>query len=70
MRMNKIVIAAPLIFAASGLRVDTNLVINGSFETGKFTGWLRSGNIETTFVAPSVCWFCSTERQILCCFGS
>ncbi len=27
-----------------------NLVANGSFETGDFTGWTTGGNFEDTFV--------------------
>lgn len=34
----------------SGARASTNLLINGSFETGDFTGWTLSGNIVDTMV--------------------
>lgn len=34
----------------SGAGASTNLLINGSFETGDFTGWTLSGNIVDTMV--------------------
>jgi PEP-CTERM motif len=38
---------------ASQASASTNLIINGSFETGDFTGWTQGGNTGYTFVALS-----------------
>ena len=34
-------------------QASAELVINGGFETGDFTGWARSGNLGFTYVAPN-----------------
>ena len=48
------VAAAALLIASSGAaNAATNLVTNGSFETGDFSGWTQSGNTTANFVAGS-----------------
>lgn len=36
--------------AAFAVPAHANLVVNGGFETGDFTGWIQSGNLGFTFV--------------------
>jgi hypothetical protein len=40
--------------AFGGARASTNLLVNGSFETGDFTGWSLSGNTDLTTVQGRV----------------
>jgi hypothetical protein len=45
---------ASLTIAAFGAHAATNLITNGSFETGDFTGWTEGGNFVDTFVVTDV----------------
>ncbi len=44
---------ATLVSVAGGAQAATNLLSNGSFETGDFTGWTQSGNTGATDVEVS-----------------
>ena len=55
MKIHGIVLAAGVAlsaFAASSAGA-ANLLVNGSFETGDFTGWTETGNLGFTSVTPS-----------------
>ncbi len=42
-----------LLGLAASASASTNLVVNGGFETGDFSGWTLSGNLGYTFVSSS-----------------
>src|SRR5436305_6063044 len=48
--LGAIVVALGLAFASTGSALAANIVNNGSFETGDFTGWTLSGNTGFTGV--------------------
>jgi hypothetical protein len=43
-------VAAAALIGASSVASAANLVVNGGFETGDFTGWTQSGDTSSTFV--------------------
>ncbi|QHI96851.1 PEP-CTERM sorting domain-containing protein [Xylophilus rhododendri] len=51
--------AAALMFAGHGAFCAANLVANGDFATGDFSGWTQFGNTDSTFVSGllSQAWF-------------
>jgi PEP-CTERM motif len=57
MMLAALVAATAVTGLAAPARAATNLLENGSFETGDFTGWTRSGNFGFTNVinAPGFC---------------
>jgi hypothetical protein len=48
--MERKLLGAALLIGVTGV-AHANLVTNGDFETGDFTGWTRSGNTGNTFVS-------------------
>jgi hypothetical protein len=69
MMLAALVAATAVTGLAAPARAATNLLLNGSFETGDFTGWTRSGNFGFTNVinAPGFCQhgdFCVNEGPV------
>ncbi|MFA9217980.1 MAG: PEP-CTERM sorting domain-containing protein [Sphingomonadaceae bacterium] len=48
--MKKLVIVAMLLASSVSAHAATELVVNGDFETGNFSGWTKSGNISLSDV--------------------
>ena len=48
-KLSVLVAAATMILGSAGI-AQANLITNGSFETGDFTGWTESNNFEDTVV--------------------
>lgn len=53
--MRRMLLAAAVfaLMIGAGRDARANLVVNGGFETGDFTGWTAGGNFEFTSVLPS-----------------
>jgi len=61
--------AAALLASATAASAATNLVQNGSFETGDFTGWSQFGNTGFTGVSGCFDLGCPTDGALLANFG-
>ena len=48
-----VVFVAAMVLLCAPMAVAQNLLTNGGFETGDFTGWTTGGNFEFTQVAIS-----------------
>jgi len=54
MTMKKITMAALTVLSLSAINAHADLITNGGFETGDFTGWTQGGNLGFTGVSGSL----------------
>ncbi len=68
--MTKIAFVVAALSVGSQASAAVNLVTNGSFETGNFSGWAQFGNTGSTGVTTTHSGFTPTDGSYLAYFGA